>query len=157
MEIAITTLTADHIPFVHDVFTQNIDILHGGEVISEKDWYDGLLGECADPYEVNFIILSDRRPAAWLKINGLNGDTACISMLVVDRNFQRQGVGSFAVRYAEGYARECGKTAVRIQTTRDNTAAANCYLRLGYQIAREMKYAVGDGVLRDGYEFRKEL
>lgn len=156
MEISVTPLTENLIPFVHDAFEQNIEILHGSP-ISEDAWYLYLLGEKADPYEVNFIILADQKPAAWLKINGLNSDSICISMLVVDDAYKRCGIGSFALKYTEEYALNQGKKQIRIQTTTDNVAAAQCYLKCGYKIIKEMKYTVGDGILRDGYEFIKDL
>ena len=157
MEISIVPLIKELIPFVYDVFKQNIEVLHGGNIISENEWNKYLLGEYTDPCEANFIVLAEQEPAAWLKINGLDGDVIGISMLVVDITYQRQGVGSFAIKYAEEYAKSHDKSAICIQTTKDNTAATQCYLKQGYEIVREMRYVVGDGVLRDGYEFRKNF
>jgi len=156
MEINVTLLTEDLISFVHDVFEQNIEILHGSP-ISESVWYEYALGEKADPYETHFIILADEKPAAWLKINGLNSDVICISMLVVDDAYKRRGIGSFALKYTEEYAEKQGKKTILIQTTTDNIPATQCYLKHGYKIIKEMKYTVGDDILRDGYEFSKNL
>jgi ribosomal protein S18 acetylase RimI-like enzyme len=100
--------------------------------------------------------MADGKPAAWLKMNGMNNDKICISMLVVDDAYKRSGVGSFAVRFAEEFAETHAKTAVRIQTTKDNIPATQCYQKQGY-IAKEIVYAVGDGINRDGYEFIKEI
>jgi ribosomal protein S18 acetylase RimI-like enzyme len=78
-------------------------------------------------------------------------------MLVVDDAFKHQGVGSYAISYSEDCAKNNGKTAIRVYTTRDNEAATKCYLKNGYEIIKEIRYSVGDGVIRDGYEFRKSL
>ena len=129
------------------------EVLHGN-VISFEEWRKAF-GVEADPYEVNFIILLENVPAAWLKINGLNSKSICISMLVVDNSYKRRGIGSFAVKFAEVYAKNNGKIIIRIRTTKDNNAAIQCYMKQGYKILREMRYAVGDGIERDGYEFQK--
>lgn len=144
-----------HVSFVTQVFTENIAILHGVP-ISVAEWQQCLCVE-PDPYEINFIITADGENVAWLKLNGMHKPEICISMLVVAKEYQHMGIGRFAVRFAENYAREQQKTAIEIQTTKDNLAAISCYQKLGYIIEREMCYAVGDGILRDGYQFRKEL
>jgi ribosomal-protein-alanine N-acetyltransferase len=155
LKVSVIPLKEDLISFVHNAFKQNIEILHGIS-ISENEWHKYLLGEDADPYEMNFIFLAEQNPAAWLKINGINSETICISMLIIDNTYKRQGIGSFMMKYSEEYAKNHNKSAVRIQTTKDNIAATQCYLRQGYKI-NEIKYAVGDGVLTDGYEFTKSL
>jgi ribosomal protein S18 acetylase RimI-like enzyme len=144
------------VQFVHDVFEQNIEILHGS-LITIVEWKKYIFGEYADPYEQHYIILADEKPAAWLKLNGLNSNNICISMLVVDDKFKRQGIGSYAVRFTEEYAVINNKKAIRIQTTKDNLAATHFYLKQGYQILKTINYAVGDGILRDGYEFFKRI
>lgn len=145
----------EHVYFVERVFSQNMDVLHGGS-ISTDEWRQCLCIE-PDAYEINFIITADGKNAAWLKLNGLNKPKICISMLVVDKEYQRKGVGGFAILFAEGYARKLHKAAIVIQTTKDNLAATACYLKQGYVIEKEIRYAVGDGILRDGYRFRKVL
>jgi len=155
MVLTAVPLIEEFVPFLDHVFRQNIEVLHGGE-ISVDEWRRYLVGEDADPHEVNFVITADGENAAWLKIHSMNKSIICISMLVVDDKYKRMGVGSFAVGFAEDFARGNKKTGVRIQTTADNVAATRCYLKCGYKIVREMKYVVGDGVMRDGYEFLKE-
>jgi len=97
-------------------------------------------------------------PVAWLRINGLdNKDMAWISMLAVSDKFQRQGVGSFAVRFAEDFVRSGGIKMLGIHTTVDNIAAQNCYKKLGYHIHEESEGTTGDGVKRMGYTFVKNI
>ena len=55
-------------------------------------------------------------------------------MLFVAKNFQRQGIGSFAISYAEEYVREKNFTTIAIQTDEDNLPAKNLYLKCGYRI-----------------------
>ena len=155
MNLSVKKMNADFIPFIYHVFEQNRAALHCGH-ISQEEWFDFIFGEAADPYEIHFIITDNDFPAAWLKLNGLNTPVICISMLVVDKTYQHKGIGRYAIRYAENYAIDNSKTAVRIQTTKDNIIAKECYLKCGYEIIREMVYRVGDGD-REGYEFQKSF
>jgi len=156
MKLYVEELTIDHVPFVYEVYEQNRAILHGN-YISLDDWYEFLIGRYADPFEKHFIVMHNNIPVAWLKLNGLNKMTICISMLVVAISYQHKGIGKYALKYAETYATSIKKSAILIQTTQDNKIAAECYIKCGYIKAREMIYQVGDGVDREGYEFRKEL
>ena len=148
-------LDSEHIAFVDHVFRQNLEILHGGH-ISFDEWYSCLCIE-PDPHEKNFIITADGENSAWLKLNGLNSSDIWISMLVVAKVFQRMGIGSFCVQFAEKFARNEFKKSIRIHTTKDNIAATKLYLRNDYKIEKDIRYTVGDGIIRDGYQFIKEL
>lgn len=106
---------------------------------------------------MNFIITADNQPAAWLKINGINNEMPSISMLVVEDFFKHCGVGSFAIHFAEEYIKRLGKSSLLIFTTKDNGPAAQCYLKNGYKLMDEIQYAVGDGIIRPGYKFQKDV
>ena len=132
MSFEVVALREEHVVFVHAAMRANEAVLHAGDIPLEE-WRACLLAD--DPDEAQRIVLCDGTPAAWLKINGLCGrETAWISMLVVREDFRRCGVGSFAVRFAEDFARARGFAAMQIQTTADNTAARRCYAKLGYTI-----------------------
>jgi GNAT superfamily N-acetyltransferase len=157
--LCVTPLTAADIPFIIHILTspRNKAALHPVE-LSFADWKAAFEQNLADPDEANFVIRQGETPVAWLKLNGLSGSgTAGISMLVVHENYQRQGVGSFALRYAEDYVRDMGFTALGIKTTADNAAALACYKKAGYVITGEHMGAVGDGVVRKGYSLAKQL
>lgn len=125
--------------------------------MSLDEWYTCLCLD-SDPYEINFIITADEESAAWMKLNGLDAQGEIyIAMLVVAKEHQRNGIGGFAVRFAEDYARERKRDTVRIKTTKDNVLAVDFYLKQGYEIEEHICYAVGDGIVRDGYLFKKEL
>ena len=156
MNLHVRKLNYDDVPFIYYVFEQNRDILHG-EYISLQDWQNYFSRSDLDPYESHYIITADETPAAWLKLNGWNKAEIHISMLVVEDKFKHKGVGKFAIQFAEEEAKAWVKSAILIQTTKDNIFAKECYLKCGYDIIREMVYAVGDGVSREGYEFRKNL
>jgi GNAT superfamily N-acetyltransferase/uncharacterized protein YneR len=160
MNLAVKKMSNEHIPFIYHIFEQNRAVLHGS-YISLDEWTDYFANFDTtggnDPYESHHIITADDILAAWLKINAWNKPEICISMLVVDDAFKHKGIGRFAVQFAENQARYWAKSAIRVQTTKDNTVAKNCYLKCGYEIVREMIYKVGDGVDREGYEFYKTI
>ena len=156
MKLHVREISNNDIPFVFHVFEQNRAVLHGN-YISLEEWTEYITGNDADPYEAHFIVTADDAPAAWLKLNGLDEPEICISTLVVDDSFKHKGVGRLALQFAKEYARKWAKSAIRIQTTRDNVIATECYLKCGYEIVREMVYKVGDGVEREGYEFMKNI
>src|SRR5690606_14853248 len=95
----VTLATADKATFVCMFYTQNIDALHGRE-IPLNQWKEILSKD--DPDEKNFLIYKNEMPVAWLRVNGLmNNDIAWISMLVVSDRNHHQGIGNYAVAYAE--------------------------------------------------------
>ena len=160
MNLSVKKMSDEDIPFIHHVFEQNRAVLHGS-YISLEEWAKYLTGTDTsgggDPYESHHIIMTDTTPVAWLKIHSWNKPEICISMLVVDDLFKHKGVGRFAIQCAENMARYWAKSAIRVQTTKDNTIAMECYLKCGYEIIREIVYKVGDGVDREGYEFKKTI
>ena len=118
--------------FVRILFVQNKDALNTSD-ISLSEWEELLSIE--DPDEKHFLICKGAVPVAYMKINGLlNQNEAWISMLFVAKDFQRQGIGSFAIHYAEQYIKEKGFGFIAIQTDINNFAAKSCYLKCGYQI-----------------------
>ena len=123
--------------------------LHAGD---QSRW-----GSDPDPDERNFILCCDDAPVGWLKLNGLLGDKAWISMLVIEPRFQWQGIGTFAVRWGEEFVYSLGLKKIAVRTTADNLPARACYEKLGYVLVKKGKYTTGDCVRRKGWTFEKEL
>ncbi len=122
--------TANDAAIVQILFDENLSSLHC-ESISRQEWRDLLSAN--DPDEKHFLICKNTDPVGYMKINGLlNSDTAWISMLFVSQNLHRQGIGSFAVTYAEEFIKSEGHSRICIQTTDDNTAAKRLYEKCGY-------------------------
>jgi ribosomal protein S18 acetylase RimI-like enzyme len=153
-----TPMTSVHIPFVYGLLRspRNKAALNPAD-LTFAEWKAAFEQNLTDPDEANFIIRRGIVPVAWLKINGLSeNDMAWISMLVVYENYQRQGVGSFAIQYAEDFVREKGFTAMGIHANAENTAAVNCYKKAGYVIIEESDCTNGDGSRRRGYTLYKD-
>ena len=109
-----------------------------------------------DVDEQNFIILYNNDRAGWLKINGLDGaDIAWISMLVIAPEYQRKGIGSAALQFAEQYIKDKGFNFVGIKTTKDNIIAKNLYLKCGYRIVSDIPNQSADSYSR--YVFEKNI
>lgn len=144
-----------YIPFVAEVYCENIDILHGCP-ISVSRWRECLLND-ADQDEINYILTANGVPAAWMKLNGFETNSVYISMLVVAKKYQRRGLGSYGIHFAEKFASRNEKEKVLIQTTVDNTPACCCYQNLGYEIIRYMEYKLADGIVRKGILFCKHI
>ena len=123
--------------FVRRIFFQNKVALHS-EDISLSEWKEILSVKDAD--EKHFIMCDDATPVGYMKINGLlSQKEAWISMLFVAKEYHRQGIGSFALSYAEGFVKLHNIKSLKIQTDVDNIPAINCYLKCGYQICDKGK------------------
>ena len=118
--------------FIERVFSQNRAALHA-EDISLIEW-QGFLS-AGDPDEKHFIVCNDTTPVGYIKINGLlNPNEVWISTLIVAKEQHRQGIGSFAISYAEQYVKSLKFELIKIQTDSDNIPAISCYTKCGYQI-----------------------
>jgi len=149
----------EHIDFVAAIITsnQNKAALHLGDR-GIPAWREIFMANLVDPDEANFMIYNKGTPVAWLKLCGMQNENAkaAISMLVVHEDYQRQGIGKFAVCFAEDYVVSKGFTALTIHTTTDNAAAYACYKNLGYAIVKESGHMTDDGVARCGYTFLRD-
>lgn len=135
--LTIIPATVDEAYFVRILFAQNKQALNTDN-ISLREWRELLSGNDAD--EKHFLVCKGAMPVAYMKISGLeSASEAWISMLFVAKEFHRQGIGSFAVKYAEEYVKSKGFSAIAVQTDTDNTPAQNCCLKCGFQAIEQNK------------------
>ena len=152
-EFNVIPATSEHAGFVSKIYKQNIEALHGGDIYNWAEIFSW-----NDPDEKNFIVCKNDLTVAWLRVNGLkNKDMAWISMLVVDVKSHRQGVGIYAVNFAEEYVKSKGFTKMGIRTTEDNLTAQALYKKCGYVITSHGDCTNGDGMTRKGCQLEKEL
>ena len=131
-KLTIIPATENEAHFVEILYAQNQEALHTGNISLDK-WKELLSAQDED--ERHFLVWMGNVPIAYMKINRLeNTDKAWISMLFVSKNFQRKGIGSFAIKYAEEYVKSKGLTIIAVQTDKDNLPAQNCYLKCGFQV-----------------------
>lgn len=127
--------TVDEAYFVRILFAQNKDALNTKN-ISLNEWKELLSNQ--DPNEKHFLICKGAMPVAYMNMNGLLGTKeACIAMLFVAKEFQRQRIGTFALHHAEQYIKENGFASVSIRVPSNNLAAQSCVLKCGYQICEQ--------------------
>ena len=116
--------------YIAEIYNANLKPLHGVTIPTEE--WRKLLEE-NDPYEAHFLITEKGIPRAWMKLNGLeNPDNGYISMLAVLPDYQRRGLGTFAVRFAESFMRSRRIPQLRVHATLDNLPALNLYGKLGF-------------------------
>ena len=122
--------TKDEAYFVRIMFVQNKSELKT-ENISLNEWKELLSAE--NPNEKHFLICKGAVPACYMRFSGASGKReARISMLFAAKELQRCGAGTFALRFAERYAKENGFDFIVASVNKDNTAAENCFLKCGY-------------------------
>ncbi len=154
-DITVIPATVDEARFVTMFYRQNETALHGGNITFDE-FKMMLSAEDAD--EQNFLICRGCMPVAWLKINGLLGNnTAWISMLVVSDKHQHQGLGTFAVCFAEKYVIEKGFKRIGIKTSEDNVIAQKLYEKCGYSLEDQRETVYGDGAVMTEYTMIKDL
>lgn len=142
--------TETDIPFIHEVYTENIDRLHGA-LRSADAWRAQLTRKDCTHY-----VVQGQAPVAWFRIDA-EEDGFWLGMLQVKPVFQRCGIGRYVLSVAEATAKEQGCHAIGIHTTEDNTVARAFYLSAGYAVTEIGPCTTADGVDRVGYTFRKEL
>lgn len=141
--------------FITMIFSKNADTLHCDAIMFDE-WKHLL--SLNDPDEKHFLIHKGALPVAYLKINGLmNRDTAWVSMLAVEPCMQHQGVGTFAISFAEEYIRSKGFSKIGIHTTDDNISAQNLYQKCGYTHTECGEYTTGDGEKQIRCTFKKDI
>ncbi len=141
--------------YVMVLYTENKKGLHEKR-ISYKEFQERLSVHNED--ELNFLIYKGAMPVAWLKLNGLlNKEIAWVSMLIVHNKFRQQGIGQFAIRYAEQYLKKSNASMVKIHTTGDNIPAQKLYQKMGYEMEAKKNVMFADGVQGERLIFVKRL
>lgn len=133
--LSVIPATVHEANFVRILFVQNQPALHMGN-IRLNDWRERLSADAPD--KNHFLICKGAMPVAYMELSGLlNKKEARISLLFVAKGFQRRGIGSFAIHFAEQYVKEYGIDVIKAQTDESNPAAENCFLKCGYTISRQ--------------------
>ena len=123
--------TVNEAYFVRIMFVQNKSELKA-ENISLNEWKELLSAD--NPDEKHFLICKGAVPACYMCLSGASGERkAHISMLFVKKELQRCGAGTFALHFAERFAKENGFDFIAASADKDNTAAENCFLKCGYK------------------------
>lgn len=149
-EFSYTRATDRDIPFIAQVYAENMAQLHG--VPRDRETWARLL---ADP-AAEYFIVREKAPVAWFRVDEEDGGF-WLGMLQVMPDFHRRGIGRFVLSTAERMAREKGYSKVGIHTTEDNLPARGLYLSAGYALTEIGPCTTADGVDRVGYTFEKEI
>ena len=132
-QLHLTPMKEEHISFLYELL--NIPAIMAALHMAPTtlaNWQKAYGIWASDPDEENYIVESGSTPIAWLSLNGIaSGITAWIKMLVVHPQYQRTGVGTFAVAEAERILKRRIFDTLCIQTTADNLPAQQCYEKYG--------------------------
>ena len=120
--------------FVRIMFVQNKNDLKT-ENISLNEWKELLSAGKRD--EKHFLICKGAVPVAYMRFNRTaDKREACISVLFVAKGFQRRGIGTFAIHFAERYAKENGFDLIKVIADENHAATWNCLLKCGYTASK---------------------
>ena len=139
------------IPFIAEVYTQNIKALHG--VYRSYDDWKSLLSIPGSAY---YIVSADI-PVAWFRVDYCAADTVELGMLQVMPSCQRRGAGKYIIAIVEALAARQEIERVIIHTTEDNYAAQALYTASGYPLVEIGPCTTADGQERVGYTYQKSL
>lgn len=148
-----------HLPFLTRLMSEPgiMESIHIGATTYEY-WQRAFENWRKDSDDRNFIIRINGLAAGWIGLNGIDsGKDGWIRMLVVSNDFQRRGIGTRAVLFAEHYFKALGFENLLIHTTAENTAAHKCYLDCGFRITDYGECTTADGVSRMGFTYVKGL
>lgn len=127
--LSVIPATENEAYFVRIMFAQNRADLDIGNV-SLEEWKAILADHDAD--QRHFLIGKGAIPVGYMKIDGLSGRNPRLAMLFVSRNFQRRGIGSFAVHYAENFIREKGFSSLSVSMPKEHIPAQSFFRKMGY-------------------------
>lgn len=91
------------------------------------------------------IVLNERQEKEYADVawKHYNGKQLVVHRLSVDPQFQGQGVARRLMHFAEGYARENGYSAIRLDTFSQNPITMNFYKSLKYDVAGTVNFRKG--------------
>ncbi|MDL2287675.1 GNAT family N-acetyltransferase, partial [Eubacteriales bacterium OttesenSCG-928-G02] len=118
-------------------YFQESRVVLGYESLSYEEMRKMLSG--GDRDEAHFLVCKGALPIGWLKLNGLSGEKAWISMLIIGEKFRRQGAGEFAVKYAEAFVKAAGYNSLSLHTGESNIYAQRFYEKYGFAKISENK------------------
>ena len=144
------TASEQDIPFISEVYNQNINALHGNNR-SFEDWKK-LISVNNSTY---YIALSSE-PVGWFRID-IDKEVLWLGMIQVKPRHQGKGVGKNILSFVENLAKDKQIHKIGIHTTEDNISARNLYISSGYSVSLIGKCTTADGVERIGYTFFKHI
>lgn len=122
--------TEEEAYFVRVLFVQNKKYWQC-ENISLAEWRELLAAD--DPNVKHFLIYKGAMPIAYMKLVGSQIDeTAWVDMLFVAESYHRQGIGRYALSYAEEYALVKAFSKLSIRVDSDNLPADRLCRVCGY-------------------------
>lgn len=143
--------TEKDLPFIMEVYNQNIEALHGNN--RDYEVWKKLFLNTNSVYYIVYI----ENPVAWFRVDYNEDDSLELSMLQVKPTYHHQGIGKYILLIVEGLAKEKGLKKVVIHTTEDNHIAQKLYAFSGYLLVEIGPCTTADGQKRTGHTYEKTL
>lgn len=142
--------TEKDIPFISEVYLENLAQLHGIPR-SDETWKELLARK-----DTVYYIVYTEEPVAWFRLDR-EAEALWLGMLQVKPAHQRKGLGKYILSVFESIAGAQGIRKLGIHTTEDNLAARALYGSAGYSVTEIGPCTTADGMDRVGYTFEKGL
>lgn len=143
--------TEKDLPFIMDVYNQNIEALHG--INRSEEVWKKLLSNINSVYYIVYL----ENPVAWFRVDYNSEGSLELGMLQVKPIYHHQGIGKFILSSVERIALEKGLNKVIIHTTEDNHIAQTLYSSSGYLLIEIGPCTTADKQERVGYTYQKKL
>lgn len=118
VQLQIEDLSDKHITSVYDLLRRNF----------EYPWNKKLIQSC----NVSKVVLIDSNVVGYICVNTVF-DEAQIDMIVIDKNFQNLGIGSFLFKEVIEYLKSIGIKYVFLEVSNKNKKALNFYKKFGFE------------------------
>jgi ribosomal protein S18 acetylase RimI-like enzyme len=80
-----------------------------------------------------------------------------LGQLYVLESHRGMGLGKLMLTHVEGVARDLEKSPLWLQVNKKNTVALGFYRAMGFEVAREAVFDIGDGFVMDDYVMVKGM
>ena len=129
-DLSVICATESESYFCRMLFVPNRESL-GGANIRLSDWKEMLRQNAPD--KNRFLVCKGAVPIAFFQMSGEDGASeAVIDTVFVLPQFKRQGVGTFALHFAETFCKERGARCLTAKVAQDNGGMRNLMQKLGY-------------------------
>ncbi|OGT47927.1 MAG: ribosomal-protein-alanine N-acetyltransferase [Gammaproteobacteria bacterium RIFCSPHIGHO2_12_FULL_38_11] len=109
-----------------------------------SDWTPSIFQDCFNDHYYNWIIRDNNKPAGFITVKN-NHDHWEIMQIVIDKNYQQQGLATKLVEYTIKQAKKLSVEKIQLEVRRSNTAAISLYQKCGFQKVGIRKKYYKDG------------
>jgi ribosomal protein S18 acetylase RimI-like enzyme len=124
--------------------------------LAEAFTREKFLDELSNPHSQFYFLLADGNLAGYIKLNDTDAQSDLqdpqaleIERIYVHRDFQGQGLGRALIEFALQKALEMGKSSAWLGVWQKNLSAIAFYQKMGFMIAGEHSFRMGEELQSD--------